>query len=66
MTKALHRKRQAAKAVEDRSSNHGHRLLVAREVLEATHDPSRVVLLCQALEWEAEAVLHDLTTYEAL
>lgn len=59
MTKALHRKRKAEKAVEAAKQDH-HRLVVARGVLEATHDPGRVRLLCEALEWEAEEVLQRL------
>jgi len=60
MTTALHAKRKAVKAVKARTRDTAHRAVVARKVLEATQDPSRVKLLCEALEWETEELLEAL------
>lgn len=61
MTTALHRRRKAAKAAKARSSTPQHRVTVAREVLVATKDTTRVRLLCRALGWEEEPLLEALT-----
>lgn len=60
MTKAHHRRRQAAKAVRAREHS-THRESLARVVFHATKDTERVRLLCMALGWsEAEPIMATL------
>lgn len=61
MTKAQHRRRQAAKAAQERGHDATHRESIARSVYEATKDATRVRLLCAALGWkEAEPIMATL------